>query len=46
VSEDRGILVAKRVHPPRRELGPNPPDGECYPRPALNGYQPDLGVNG
>jgi len=46
VSEDQGILVAKRVHPPRQELGPNPPDGECYPRPALNGYQPDLGVNG
>jgi uncharacterized membrane protein len=46
VSDDQGILVAKRVHPPERQLGTNPPDGECYPRPSLDGFQPDLPADG
>jgi uncharacterized membrane protein len=33
VSENQGILVAKRVQPPTRPLGPNPPEGACFPRP-------------
>jgi uncharacterized membrane protein len=36
------ILVAKRIHSPQRPRGLNPPAGECYPRPALNRFQPDL----
>jgi hypothetical protein len=42
VSDVDGILVAKRVHPPARARGVNPPEGECFARPALNGFQPDL----
>jgi uncharacterized membrane protein len=41
VSDDQGILVAKRVHPPRQPLGAMPPDGGCYPRAALDEFQPD-----
>jgi uncharacterized membrane protein len=41
VSENDGIVVARRVHPPRRPLGEMPPDGECYSRPALDRFQPD-----
>jgi len=36
------LLVAKRIHPPHQARGPNPPAGECYPRPTLNKFQPDL----
>ena len=42
VSEHRGIVVAKRVRPPARPLGANPPVGECFARPSLNDFQPDL----
>jgi uncharacterized membrane protein len=42
VSDVEGILVAERVHPPARARGINPPDGECFARPALNSFQPDL----
>jgi hypothetical protein len=42
VSDVEGILVAKRVHPPARARGINPPEGECFARPALNSFQPDL----
>jgi uncharacterized membrane protein len=42
VSDVEGILVAERVHPPARDRGINPPDGECFARPALNSFQPDL----
>ena len=38
VSDDQGILVAKRVNPPERPLGPNPADGECFARPSLAGF--------
>jgi hypothetical protein len=40
VSERGGIVVARRVHPPRRPPGDMPPDGECYRRPALDRFQP------
>jgi hypothetical protein len=46
VSENQDILVAKRTHPPARARGPNPPEGECFPRPALDGFQPDLQSGG
>jgi len=46
VSENQNILVAKRVHPPARPLGPNPPEGECFPRPALDDFQPNLKSGG
>jgi uncharacterized membrane protein len=42
VSDHDGILVARRVHPPRQPVGAMPPDGECYPRPSLDPFQPDL----
>jgi uncharacterized membrane protein len=32
VSENQDILVARRVHPPARPRGPNPPEGGCSPR--------------
>jgi hypothetical protein len=35
VSERDGIVVARRVHPPRLPLGTMPPDKECYPRPRV-----------
>jgi hypothetical protein len=41
-SDVEDILVAKRVHPPARARGINPPEGECFARPALNSFQPDL----
>lgn len=44
VSDDQGILVAKRVHPPLRPQGRNPSDFECFARPSLEGYQPDMGI--
>ena len=37
-----GILVAKRVHPPDRARGSNPPEGECFARPRSTSFQPDL----
>ena len=46
VSENQRILVAKRLHPPSRVRGPNPPEGECFPRPALDSFQPDLQSGG
>jgi uncharacterized membrane protein len=46
VSEEQAILVAKRVQSPTRPLGPNPPEGECFPRPALDALQPDLKSGG
>lgn len=46
VSENRDMVVAKRAHPPARARGPNPPEGECFPRPALDGFQPDLTAGG
>jgi uncharacterized membrane protein len=42
VSDVEGILVAKRVQPPARARGINPPEGECFARPALNSFQSDL----
>jgi uncharacterized membrane protein len=42
VSETQDILVAKRVHPPTRAAGPNPPAGECFARPSLDTFQPDF----
>jgi uncharacterized membrane protein len=42
VSEHDGIVVARRVHPPRIPLGAMPPEGKCYPRPSLDALQPDL----
>ena len=42
VSNDQGIVVAKRVRPPARPAGTNPPEGECFARPSLDGFQPDL----
>ena len=41
VSDVEDIVVAKRVRPPARPRGPNPPDGECYSRPSLGSFQPD-----
>ena len=46
VSDDQDIMVAKRVHPPKQTLGPNPPEGECFPRPSLDQFQPDLQSTG
>lgn len=46
VSDDHDILVAKRVNPPTRPRGPNPPEGKCFPRPALDSFQPDLQSTG
>jgi uncharacterized membrane protein len=40
VSEHDDIVVARRVHPPRRSLGDMPPDGECYRRLSLDEFQP------
>ncbi len=42
VSDTEQILVAKRTHPPSKPKGSNPPEGECFPRPSLDGFQPDL----
>jgi hypothetical protein len=42
VSDTQDVLVAKRVHPPARARGVNPPEGECFARPALDSFQPDL----
>ncbi len=42
VSDTDDVLVAKRVHPPREARGVNPPEGECFARPALDNFQPDL----
>jgi hypothetical protein len=42
VSQNQEILVAKRVRPPNRPHGPNPPVGECFARPSLDSFQPDL----
>ena len=42
VSENDGIVVAKRVHPPAHPAGQNPPEGECFARSSLNSSQPDL----
>ena len=42
VSDDQGIVVARRVHPPARPLGANPPEGECFPRQSLDSFQPGL----
>ncbi len=39
VSDDQGILVARRVNPPRHPLGETPPDGDCYPRASLDAFQ-------
>ena len=44
--ENQGILVAKRVRPPDRPPGANPREGACFPRPALNRFQPDLAAAG
>ena len=41
-TQDQDVLVAKRVRPPARPLGVAPPPGECYARPALDHFQPDL----
>ena len=40
VSERDGIVVARRVHPPRGPLGEMPPDGGCYARTSLDEFQP------
>ncbi|HEV7525669.1 MAG TPA: DUF2079 domain-containing protein [Acidimicrobiia bacterium] len=46
VSDDQGTLVAKRVRPPARPRGPNPPEGECFARPSLDSFQPDMQSGG
>jgi hypothetical protein len=46
VSESSGILVAERVRPPARPRGENPPEGSCFARPSLNGFQPSLPAGG
>ena len=38
VSEQNGIVVARRVHPGPQPPGPNPAPGRCYPRPSLRNY--------
>ena len=42
VSENAYVMVAKRVRAPSGPLGPNPPEGDCFPRKSLDQYQPDL----
>jgi uncharacterized membrane protein len=41
VSDNEGVVVARRIHPPRRPPGEMPVDGECYPRASLDEFQPD-----
>jgi hypothetical protein len=45
-TQDQDVLVAKRIRPPARPLGVAPPPGECYARPALDHFQPDLKSGG
>jgi Predicted membrane protein (DUF2079) len=45
-TQDQDVLVAKRIRPPARPLGVAPPPGECYARPALDRFQPDLKSGG
>ncbi len=42
VSDRQDIVVARRVRPPDRPRGVNPPEGECFARPSLDQFQPDL----
>jgi uncharacterized membrane protein len=46
VSDNEGIVVAKRVKPPAFPLGANPPAGKCFARPSLNSFQPELQAGG
>jgi hypothetical protein len=45
-TQDQDVLVAKRIRPPAHPLGVAPPPGECYARPALDRFQPDLRSGG
>ena len=42
VRELGDLVVAKRVRPPARPRGENPPEGSCFARPSLNRFQPNL----